>query len=155
MATTSLKLNSKLNPTQARTEHDGQVWRHVIITLRGAQSIAEVRESPELWTSIQHEMGVRVSRGDEVSLISPDGLEIADRCRVIRAQDGQVWLGKPLRMVELDPVGLFNDGQNEVWPNGTGFSIKHSRDGSVEGKVYQTQDACRVEIIRRRPTKAA
>ena len=72
-----------------------------------------------------------------------------------RAQDGQVWLGKPLRMVELDPVGLFSDGQNEVWPNGTGFSIKHSRDGMVEDKVYQTQDACRVEILRRRPTRAA
>ncbi len=154
MATTSLKLNSKLNPTQVRTEHDGQVWRHVVIALRGTQAIAEVRESPELFTSIQHDLSIKVSRGDEVSLISPDGLEIAERCRVTRASDGHVWLSKPLRMVSLEPVGLFNDGQSEVWPNGTGFSIRH-RDGMVEDKVYVNQDACRVEILRRRPTRAA
>ncbi len=154
MDTTSLRLNSKLSVTQARVEYAGQTWKHVVITLRGTQSIAEVRESPELWTSLQADMAVKVGRGDEVSFISPDGLEIADRCRVTRAQDGQVWLSKPLRVVSLDPVGLFNDGESEVWPNGTGFSIKH-RDGMVEDKVYVSQDACRSEILRRRPTRAA
>ncbi len=141
----TMRLNAKINPTQARLEHGGQVWKHIVVTLRGTQTIAEVRESPELWTSIQADMAVKVARGDEVSLISPDGLEIADRCRVTRAQDGQVWLGKPLRMVSLEPVGLFNDGQSEVWPNGTGFSIRH-RDGMVEDKVYVNQDACRVAL---------
>ena len=58
-------------------------------------------------------------------------------------------------MVELDPVGLFTDGTLGVWPSGTGFSIKHSRDGMVEDKVFVNQAACQAEILRRRPTMAA
>ena len=127
----------------------------VSLTLRGTQSIAEVRETPEIWSSIQADMAVKVSRGDEVSIISADGLEIADRCRVTKAESGHVWLGKPLRLVEMEPVGLFTDGSLSVWPAGTGFSIKHSRDGMVEDRIYVNEDACRSEILKRRPTRAA
>ena len=58
--TPTIRLNAKLNVTQARVEYAGQSWKHVVLTLRGTQTIAATRESPELWTSIQADMAMKV-----------------------------------------------------------------------------------------------
>ena len=90
-----------------------------------------------------------------MSIIAPDGLTIADRCRVVRPERGHVWLGKPLRLVELEPVGWYDNGQSRVVPRGTGVSIQHVRDGRKEDGTYQSEEACKAEILRRQPSRAA
>ena len=147
--------NKNVNPSQVRVQEDGQIWRHIVVKLKGDQKIYEVRESTDIWQAIQHEGSLRVRRGDIVSLISADGNEICDSMRVVRAESGNVWLGSPARLVELDPVGFYSDGFSEVVAAGTGFSIANVRDGSVDERIYGTVEAAKQEIVRRRPTRAA
>ncbi len=111
---------SKLNPGQAAVESAGQYFKHVAVRLAGVQDIAVVREHPEMWTAIQHDRMLKLGRGDRVTLISADGLTIADQLVVVKALAGSVWLGKPLRMIQLEEVALYSDGKLEVVPAGTG-----------------------------------
>ena len=90
-----------------------------------------------------------------MSIIAPDDLTIADRCRVVQAERGHVWLGKPLRLVELEPVGLYDNGHARVVPKGTGFCIQHGRDGRTEERIFQSEEVCKTAILRRQPTRAA
>ena len=144
---------SKLHPGQCLDAE--QVFKHVVISLRADQTITGVREDVACWTAIQHDLGRRVRRGDEVTIVSADGLQVADRCRVLRAEGGKLWLGKPLRVVSLEPVGLYDNGQHRVVPNGTGFSIQNCRDNRAEDRVYQSEEQAKSEILRRMPTRVA
>ncbi len=102
MATLRVPLNKNISPAQVRCESDNQIWRHIVVKLKGEQSIPEVRESPELWQAVQHEGSLKVSRGDIVSMISADGNQICDSCRVIKAEGGKLRLGS----VFSRPAGL-------------------------------------------------
>ena len=148
-------LQSKINPGQAAVESAGQFFKHVCVRLKGAQDIAVVREHPEMWTAIQHDRMLKLGRGDRVTLISPDGLTIADQMVVTKALAGSVWLGKPLRMIQLEEVALFSDGKLEVVPAGTGFSLQHVRDGGAESRIYASAEAAKAEILRRQPVQVA
>ncbi len=64
-------------------------------------------------------------------------------------------LWKPLRMIELDAVALKDDGQLEVWPAGTGFSVRHIKDGRIDDRIFTSVEACWAEILRRQPSKVA
>ncbi len=146
-------LSGKLNPGQCLDAE--QVFKHVVISLRADQTITGVREDVACWSAIQHDLGRRVRRGDEVTIVSADGLQVADRCRVLRAEGGKLWLGKPLRVVSLEPVGLYDNGQHRVVPNGTGFSVQNCRDNRAEDRVYQSEEQAKSEILRRMPTRVA
>ncbi len=71
---------SKLSPGQAAVESAGQYFKHVAVRLTGAQSIAVVREHPEMWSAIQHDRMLKLGRGDRVTLISADGLTLPISC---------------------------------------------------------------------------
>ncbi len=145
----------KLHPSQAVVEHGGHVFKHVIVTLHAEQTIAAVREIPDTWSAIQANRTYALNRGDKVSLISADGNTIADQCAVVHAEAGQVRLSKPLRLIQLEALGLFSNGLYEVVPAGTGYSLKSARSGHVEDKIFSTVDAAKTEIFRRQPAKAA
>jgi len=143
----------RLSPQQAKlAEHS---FRHLVVTLRQAETIAAVMADPEAWINIQHDLGLAVKRGDEITLVSHDGAQIADRCRVTRAEGGRLWLSKPLRLVQLEDVGLYDDGAHRVVPVGTGFSIQSCRDGHTGEMVFRSEAAAKNEILRRKPTRAA
>ncbi len=154
-ATESSPLQSKLNPGQAVLESAGVCFKHVCVRLRDAQDIAVVRESPACWSAIQGDRMLKVGRGDRVSLISPDGLTIMDQAVVTKALSGSVWLGKPLRMIQLEEVALFSDGKLEVVPAGVGFAIQHVRDGGTESRINASAEAAKAEILRRQPQQVA
>ena len=146
-------LSKKLHPSQASIDA-GQMFKHLHLTLRHDQTIAGVHEDPDLWQVIQGNLNTRVSRGDEVTIISADGLQLADRCRVVRAQSGAVWLSKPLRMVELQDVALFQTPHHEVVPVGTGFSVRTLRGGVIDPKVFQTEEQAKMAVLQRSPVAA-
>ena len=52
---------------------------------------------------------------------------------------------------DLEPEALWTDGHHEVVPNGTGYSIRHTRTGASDGVVYQSVDAARNRILREQP----
>ena len=150
-----VKVKMKLHPSQAVIEHGGHVFKHVIVTLRAEQTIAAVREIPDTWSAIQASGTYALNRGDRVSLISADGNTICDQCAVLRAEAGQVQLSKPLRLIQLEALGLFSNGLYEVVPNGVGYSLKGGRSGHVEDKIFGSVEAAKTEIFRRQPAKAA
>ena len=145
----------KLNPSQVVIEAAGRLYKHVIVSLRAAQSIDALRESPSAWASVQANLGLVVRKGDEVTILAPDGLTKADRCTVTRALGGQVWLGAPLRLVTLEADSLFGNGHEEVVPYGDGYSIKTVRDGRVGSRVFRTAKQAENEILRRSPVRMA
>ena len=147
--------NRLLDPSQLVVEYAGVHWRHVIVMLHGDQSVPELREKPELWKVAQASRNVSVRAGDKVTVISPDGCEIADSCVVTRAQGGSVWLGKPLRLIALEPQSLFSDGMTEVVPAGTGFSLRNVRSGRTDDAIFATAEAARVELEKRKPKRVA
>ena len=130
----------KLNPTQCCVESAGHTFKHILVTLTGAQEIAVLRETPGAWKLIQANRGLAVRRGDTVSIISADGLVLAEALGVKRAMGGDVWLDKPLRIRTLEPDILYEGAAHSVIPVGTGFSIKHNR-GQTEDRVFATVEA--------------
>ena len=148
-------LQSKLSTSQAAVESAGQYFKHVAVRLTGAQDISVVRESPSMWSAVQHDRMLKLGRGDRVTLISADGLTIADQMVVTKALAGSVWLGKPLRMIQLEEVALYSDGKLEVVPSGVGFALQHVRDGGTESRVYASAEAAKAEILRRQPQQVA
>ena len=146
---------SKLNPSQAAVESAGQFFKHVCVRLTGAQDIAVVREHPSCWSAIQTTRTLKMNRGDRVTLISADGLTIADQLPVVKSLSGSIWLGKPLRLIQLEEVALFSDGKLEVVPSGIGFAVQSVRDGRMEDRVYASAEAAKSEILRRMPVQVA
>ncbi len=155
MATLRVPLNKNIYPNQLRVQEDGQIWRHIVVKLKGEQSIPELRESTDVWQAVQHEGSLKVSRGDIVSMVSADGNEICDSRRVVKAEGGKLWLGAPLRMITLDAVSYYSDSFDAVVANGTGYSIFNIRGGHTGDRVFVSVEAAKQEIIRRRPTTVA
>ena len=143
----------KLQAAQAQVEQVGFRFKHLSIALHGIQTIAEVLETPDAWSAIQGDKVRHLGRGDTVSIISADGLTIADRAVCIKALAGHCWFGKPLRMVTLEDVSLFEDRAFKVVPAGTGFAIMSVRDARVDDKIFATADAAKAEILRRQPVQ--
>ncbi len=144
----------KLNPTQCCVESAGHTFKHILVTLTGAQEIAVLRESPAAWRLVQANRGLAVRRGDTVSIISADGCVFAEALGVKRAMGGDVWLDKPLRIRTLEPDILYESASASVVPVGTGFSIKHNR-GQTEDRVFATVEAAKTELNRRAPVSIA
>ncbi len=50
----------KIYPSQAVVEYAGHHFTHLVVRLRGAQTIAAVRETPEVWVKIQADRTYKV-----------------------------------------------------------------------------------------------
>ena len=72
-----------------------------------------------------------------------------------KAQAGQLWFSKPLRLVELEPVVLFENNLYQVVPTGVGYAIRTKRDGRVDDRIFASPKAAESEVLRRQPTKVA
>ncbi len=145
----------KLQAQQAQVEWVGHRLKHISVELRGSQTISQVLEDPTCWTAVQGDRMRHLSRGDQVTLISADGETVCEGAMVVRAEGGQCWFGKPLRLVQLDGVALFEDRMYRVVPRGTGYAVQGVRGGRTESKVFPTVEAARVDIVKRQPVKAA
>ena len=141
----------KLNPTQVTVESAGHTFKHILVSLKGDQQIDVLRETPGAWTLVQANRGLAVRRGDTVTIMSADGTVKCDSLTVTRALGGEVWLGKPLRIVKLEPDILYEDKAHSVVPVGTGYSIKHARTDVVEDRVFASVAAAKTELGRRQP----
>ncbi len=144
-------ISMKLNPSQVIVESAGHTFKTLLVSLTGDQQIDVLRESPGAWALVQANRGLALRRGDTVTVMSADGLVKVDSMTVTRALEGSVWLGKPLRIVALEPDILFEDKAHSVVPVGTGYSIKHARSGQTEAKVFASVAAAKVELSRRQP----
>ena len=71
-------LNKKIHVSQAVVDYAGQSRKHIVIELRGEQTIADVLSTPEAWLQIQSDGTKVLRKGDVVSVISSDGLAMAD-----------------------------------------------------------------------------
>ena len=148
--------NQKIHVSQAVVDWAGQARKHIHVTLRGEQRIDAVLAEPSAWLGIQQDGMKRLAKGDVVSIVSPDGLVTADSAMVIKAEAGNVWFSKPLRMVNFETVALYSDGRHEVVPVGTNYALRNIRDGSIDySTMFPTAKAAEHEIERRKPVKAA
>jgi len=151
-----MKITPKINASaQVTVDSCGKCYKHVVVALRGEQTIAGVLADPDIWTNMQGDGAKRCGKGDLVTVISPDGLGMADRVMVTRAEAGRLWFSKPLRMIIFDEVACFSDGRFAVEPKGTGYVIKSVRTKEPEPKLFTTAKAAEVEILRRQPSKVA
>ncbi len=149
-------LNKKIHSSQAVVNWAGGATKSLLVRLRGDQKIADVLAEPSAWLQIQGDGMKRLAKGDVVSIVSPDGLVTADSAMCIKAEAGNVWFSKPLRMVNFETVALYSDGRHEVVPVGTHWAIKNIRDGSIDyTTMYPSPKAAEIEIERRKPTRAA
>ena len=131
-------------------------FKHVVISLAPGQEVSALLENPSAWTAVQAgDRSLILNRGDEVSIVSSDGLTKADRATVLKALEGRVWLARPLRMIELQEVALWGNAAYRVVPNGSGFSIQGVRDNRIDDRIFASVEACKSEILRREPVKAA
>ncbi len=147
--------NQKLQAAQSQVEAAGYRWKHLSVALHGNQTIAEVLETPDAWSALQGDRVRCLSKGDKVSIISADGLVLADQAIVTKALAGSVWFSKPLRMVSLEEVALFSDDKHRIIAVGTGYSIQTLRDGRTDEKIFGTPKAAEAEIHRRAPVSVA
>ncbi len=143
----------KINPSQAALEYAGVKFKHVVVALCGDQTIAGVFETPDMWVNLQ--TGMRLSKGDRVTVIAADGNAIADQAMVVKAEAGQLWFSKPLRVVALEEVALFGDGTHEVVAVGTGYSVSNNRNGRIGDRIFHSEEAAKAEILKRQPSKVA
>lgn len=149
LAVANTRVAKKIQPMQAKID-DGFTGKHVRIELRAEQTIDGVLHDPGMWTAIT------LSKGDTVSVISPDGLAMADSAMVVKAEGGRCWFSKPLRMVSFEVSNLYSDGIYEVVTHGVGYVIKSLRDGLTHyDQTFATAKAAEHEIVRRRPVKVA
>ncbi len=147
-------MKTRLDQTQVGTAQSKE--KHVFVQLRGDQTVAEVLETPGFWVPLQRLwQGMALSRGDFVTIQSPDGLVKADRAYVKKISEGHVWFGPPARMLNLDPedAGLYSNGVHQVVNNGSGYSVKTVRDSRVDTRVYSTAEAAKAEVLRRQPVR--
>ena len=147
--------NQKLQASQSQVEAAGFRWKHLSVALHGDQTIAGVLETPDAWSALQTDRVRCLSKGDKVSVISADGLVLADQAIVTKALAGSVWFSKPLRMVSLEEVALFSDDKHRIIAVGTGYSIQTLRDGRTDEKIFGTPKAAEAEIHRRAPVSVA
>ncbi len=147
--------NVKIYSNQCRVQHVGSTFKHLVLSLKGEQLIADVLQTPDAWKHIQSDQTHRLKKGDTVTIVAADGNSLADQAMVIKAEKGEVWFSKPLRLIRFEEVGLFGDGRLEVTPVGTGYSVRNIREGHTEGKIFHSVDAAKVEILKRQPVKAA
>ncbi len=151
-----ISLNKKIHVSQAVVDHAGQSRKHLVVELRGDQQIADVLATPEAWLQIQQDGMKRLAKGDTVSVVSSDGLVVADSAMCIKAEAGNCWFSKPLRMVNFETVALYSDGRHEVVPVGTNYALRNIRDGSIDySQLFPSAKAAEHEIERRKPIKAA
>ena len=145
----------KLSPSQLSLDHAGKYFRHMILKLSGDQTVAALRETPECWKAIQASREIRVLKSDQITVIDADGLRITERMPVTKAVGSEVFLGKPLRIIEMEAEALFADEIFEVVANGARYSIRDKRSGHTDQYTYETAKAAEHEIMRRRPRSAA
>ena len=145
----------KLQAAQAQIEHVGHRFKHLSIALNAAQTIAGVLETPDAWSAVQGDRMRHLSKGDQVTLISADGETVCEGVMVTKAEAGSVWFSRPLRMVQLEGVALFEDKMYRVVPRGTGYAVQNIRDSRTEEKVFPTVEAAKVDIVRRLPVQVA
>ena len=143
----------KIYPSQASLEYAGVKFKHVVVALSGDQTIAGVFETPDVWVNVQ--TGMRLSKGDRVTIVAADGNAIADQAMVVKAEAGQLWFSKPLRVVALDEVALFSDGVHRVVAVGTGYSVSNIRNGRIGDRIFHSEEAAKAEILKRQPSKVA
>ena len=144
---------NKIRAAQAEIEHSGVRFKHASVALVADQTIADVLGRPEAWTQVQEKL--RLAKGDTITLIDATGTTIADHVPIVRAEGGHLWFGKPLRLIQLEEVALWENAEYRVVPNGTGYSIEPKRGGARDGMIYATVGAARAEIERRAPVKVA
>jgi len=144
-------MDIKLSPAQCSMELAGNTFRHLLVVLKGEQQIDILRETPGAWALVQSNRGLAVRRGDTVTIMSADGTVKADQLTVIRAMGTDVWLGKPLRIVALEPDILYETKSHSVVPVGVGYSIRHARNDVVEDRVFASVAAAKTELNRRQP----
>ncbi len=144
----------KLSPQQCVLESAGHFFRHVVVTLRGDQTIAELREQPSAWALCQSNRNICLKRADTVTCLSADGKIKVESMTVVRAVGPDVFLGAPLRIVEMETDVAFEDSAgHEVIPSGVGYAIKHTKGGKVEDRIYATAAAAKTELNRRAPVQ--
>ena len=148
-------VSAKLQASQAMVEAVGHRFKHLSIALRGTQEIATVLAQPDAWTDVQADRVRCLNKGDRVSLISPDGLVLADQAMVTKAEAGHLWFSKPLRLVNFEEVGLYEGDVHRVVSVGVGYSIQTLRDGRTDDRVFATAKAAESEIHRRAPVSVA
>lgn len=144
--------NKRFSPTQLTVEWNGQLSKHCILSLRAGQAtISEALQTPALWGMIQANQVTALRPGDTVTVISPDGLVRADSA-MVTAGGSEVYFSKPLRLVEMQPVALFETVSHRVIPEGSRFAIQSKKDGTVDRtKLYQTVEAAKHELLARQP----
>ena len=141
----------KLLPKQVQLESAGHSLKTVVITLSGDQTLDDLVGTPGAWKHIQTDRTVCVHRGCEVHVWSADGTVLAQSLTVIKAVGGEVWLGAPARLINMEVEGLYEDASHSIIAVGAGYSIRHKRTWAVEQKVYQTVGAAKSELSRRQP----
>ena len=146
---------NKLRTNQAGVDLCGSKFKSLVVSLTGEQSIVGVLQDPDVWQEIQSDRMLHLSRGDRVSVVSPDGLVLADSAVCVKAEGGRCWFSKPLRTIALQETALFSDDRFRVQPCGTGYVVEAVRDGRREDRIYATAKAAESEILRRQPTRLA
>lgn len=156
LAQASARHGQKIHVTQAKVDYAGQARKHVVVELRGDQTIAGVLEDPDAWSGLQADGTKAFLKGDLVSLWSPDGLALADSAMVVKSEGGRCWFSKPLRMVSFEVSTLYRNDMYEVVASGTGFAIKTIRDGETDySRIFPSAKSAEIEISRRQPVKVA
>ena len=147
-------MKTQIHPERAQLAQ--HAFRHVVVNLREGDNIATfAQEHVDGWALVQGRSELRVKRGDAVTLVSDDGLTLYDQAMVLKAEGGNVWLSKPLRIVTLEGDVMYSAAGLEVVPRGVGFAIRHARDGRVEDRVFSSADAAKSELLRRQPRQVA
>ncbi len=85
----------RLQAMQSQVESVGYRWKFLSVALKGEQTIAEVLETPDAWSDIQADRARHLNKGDQVSIISSDGLVVCDKAMVTKAEKGHLWFSKP------------------------------------------------------------
>ena len=102
----------KVSQAQVIVEQVGHTFKHLVVSLMENQTIVGVREDPDCWTHVQSSRSLVLRPGDRVTIVSDDGLTIAESCAVVRTEGGRVWLSKPLRQIKLERVSLWSEGSD-------------------------------------------
>ena len=149
-------MTTRIAPQRIRHDFLGKFTRHLVLHLEGDESIAQVRESPEMFRAVQADGDRKILRGDRITVTSPDSLTVAENMVAVKANAEGVWLSAPQRLISLEPEVLYQTEELEVVPVGNRYAVRHRSSGHTEGVLFDTPRAAEFSILKRQPrTNAA
>lgn len=150
-APTSAREVKPLKPTAVSLQHDGQIWRTLLVRLAAEHTLQDLQDDPTLWRAVQGNPHVALRKYDRLMIVSHDEAWLIKDALVTEADHQRVVLsirpGDVIRMAAKSAE--WSDDRHVIMWETSGWAIFRKSDGVVMlPQRFSSLDAARSEMYR-------